>query len=231
MVKSLQCFQSRASNEAKNKPVFVPFNTTLETCIAYLQSAYFTAIIWCKPALIHACSGGEPIWIPFTFKYNSVHSACKGSQFVKRTWYRKFVGVVLCNSLRYKIFMGDGLRGITWPLICIISIPIIYFWRYSACITHPSTPSFSTEPFHSIADTLGQGEDHCQFVDSYMDGRTGPAYFSNNLPTAQGNKNTLCTHATFVALIHNWFSFFFMWSASWLPGFLVKGLHWWFWMF
>uniref|UniRef100_A0A8C6LUU7 Fibronectin type III domain containing 1 n=1 Tax=Nothobranchius furzeri TaxID=105023 RepID=A0A8C6LUU7_NOTFU len=97
-------------------------------------------------------SGGEPIWIPFTFKYNPIHSSCKGSQYVKRTWYRKFVGVVLCNSLRYKIFMGDGLR----------------------------------EPFYSIGDSLGQGEDHCQFVDSYRDGRTGPVDFSNNLPSAQG---------------------------------------------
>lgn len=58
------------------------------------------------------CStGGEPIWVPFKFKYNLAHSSCKGSQYVKRTWYRKFVGVVLCNSLRYKIFMGNGLRG------------------------------------------------------------------------------------------------------------------------
>uniref|UniRef100_A0A3Q1EH17 Fibronectin type III domain containing 1 n=1 Tax=Acanthochromis polyacanthus TaxID=80966 RepID=A0A3Q1EH17_9TELE len=104
------------------------------------------------PLLIERPPGGEPIWIPFTFKYNSAHSSCKGSQYVKRTWYRKFVGVVLCNSLRYKIFMGDGLR----------------------------------EPFYSIGDTLGQGEDHCQFVDSYRDGRTGPAYLSNNLPSAQG---------------------------------------------
>lgn len=104
------------------------------------------------PLLIERPPGGEPIWIPFTFKYNSAHSSCKGSQFVKRTWYRKFVGVVLCNSLRYKIFMGDGLR----------------------------------EPFYSIGDTLGQGEDHCQFVDSYRDGRTGPAYMSNTLPSAQG---------------------------------------------
>lgn len=60
-------------------------------------------------------SGGEPIWIPFSFRYNSAHSSCQGSQYVKRTWYRKFVGVVLCNSLRYKIFMGDGLRGRTKP--------------------------------------------------------------------------------------------------------------------
>ncbi|XP_029985073.1 fibronectin type III domain-containing protein 1 isoform X2 [Sphaeramia orbicularis] len=104
------------------------------------------------PLLIERPPGGEPIWIPFTFKYNPIHSSCKGSQYVKRTWYRKFVGVVLCNSLRYKIFMGDGLR----------------------------------EPFYSIGDTFGQGEDHCQFVDSYRDGRTGPAYLSNNLPSAQG---------------------------------------------
>lgn len=61
------------------------------------------------------CTGGEPIWVPFKFKYNSAHSSCKGSQYVKRTWYRKFVGVVLCNSLRYKIFMGNGLRGTVEP--------------------------------------------------------------------------------------------------------------------
>ncbi|KAM8846442.1 fibronectin type III domain-containing protein 1 isoform 1-T1 [Synchiropus picturatus] len=104
------------------------------------------------PLLIERPPGGEPIWIPFTFKYNQAHSACKGSQFVKRTWYRKFVGVVLCNSLRYKIFMGNGLR----------------------------------EPFYSIGDTFGEGEDHCQFVDSYRDGRTGPSYMSNYLPSANG---------------------------------------------
>uniref|UniRef100_A0A8C5GUA4 Fibronectin type-III domain-containing protein n=1 Tax=Gouania willdenowi TaxID=441366 RepID=A0A8C5GUA4_GOUWI len=104
------------------------------------------------PLLIERPPGGEPIWIPFTFKFNSAHSSCKGSQYVKRTWYRKFVGVVLCNSLRYKIFMGENLR----------------------------------EPFYSIGDTFGEGEDHCQFVDSYRDGRTGPSYLSNHLPSAQG---------------------------------------------
>ncbi|XP_077409314.1 fibronectin type III domain-containing protein 1 [Vanacampus margaritifer] len=104
------------------------------------------------PLLIERPPGGEPIWIPFSFRYNSAHSSCKGSQYVKRTWYRKFVGAVLCNSLRYKIFMGDDLR----------------------------------EPFYSIGDTVGQGEDHCQFVDSHRDGRTGPAYLSITLPSAQG---------------------------------------------
>lgn len=48
----------------------------------------------------------------------------------------------------------------------------------------------STEPFYSIGDTFGQGEDHCQFVDSYRDGRTGPEYLSNHLPTAQGKPRT-----------------------------------------
>ncbi|XP_055728131.1 fibronectin type III domain-containing protein 1-like [Salvelinus fontinalis] len=104
------------------------------------------------PLLIERPPGGEPIWIPFSFRYNPQHSACKGSQYVKRTWYRKFVGVVLCNSLRYKIFMGDGLK----------------------------------ETFYSIADTFGHGEDHCQFVDSYLDGRTGSPNLSLHLPTAQG---------------------------------------------
>nr|XP_023855784.1 fibronectin type III domain-containing protein 1 [Salvelinus alpinus] len=104
------------------------------------------------PLLIERPPGGEPIWIPFSFRFNPQHSACKGSQYVKRTWYRKFVGVVLCNSLRYKIFMGDGLK----------------------------------EMFYSIADTFGHGEDHCQFVDSYLDGRTGSPSLSTYLPTAQG---------------------------------------------
>ncbi|XP_018585935.2 fibronectin type III domain-containing protein 1 [Scleropages formosus] len=104
------------------------------------------------PLLIERPPGGEPIWIPFSFKYNPTQSSCKGSQFVKRTWYRKFVGVVLCNSLRYKIFMGDGLK----------------------------------DTFYSIGDTYGHGEDHCQFVDSYLEGRTGPHALSDYLPTTQG---------------------------------------------
>lgn len=52
----------------------------------------------------------------------------------------------------------------------------------------PTSPFLSPEPFYSIGDTFGQGEDHCQFVDSYRDGRTGPFYLSNNLPSAQGEQ-------------------------------------------
>lgn len=146
-------------------------------------------------------SGGEPIWVPFTFKYNPAHSSCKGSQYVKRTWYRKFVGVVLCNSLRYKIFMGDGLRGNAWlHLIWLIfgdNKPSII--ENILILILASLFFTSTEPFYSIGDTLGQGEDHCQFVDSYRDGRTGPAYLSNNLPSAQGKQEHI-VHTLFVAM-------------------------------
>ncbi|KAJ8797173.1 hypothetical protein J1605_017401 [Eschrichtius robustus] len=55
--------------------------------------------------------GGEPIWIPFAFKHDPGYTDCHGRQYVKRTWYRKFVGVVLCNSLRYKIYLSDNLKG------------------------------------------------------------------------------------------------------------------------
>ncbi|ETE68866.1 Fibronectin type III domain-containing protein 1, partial [Ophiophagus hannah] len=96
--------------------------------------------------------GGEPIWIPFNFKYDPTYSECSGKQYVKRTWYRKFVGVVLCNSLRYKIYLSDDLR----------------------------------DTFYSIGDSWGRCEDHCQFVDSHLDGRTGPQSYVNALPPIQG---------------------------------------------
>uniref|UniRef100_A0A8C4X1A3 Fibronectin type-III domain-containing protein n=1 Tax=Eptatretus burgeri TaxID=7764 RepID=A0A8C4X1A3_EPTBU len=84
--------------------------------------------------------GTEPIWIQFPFKYDKSYTDCYGKQYVKRTWYRKFVGIVLCNSLRYKIFISDKLQG----------------------------------TFENIGDGYGYGEDHCEFVDSFLDGRTGP---------------------------------------------------------
>uniref|UniRef100_A0A8C0JDS2 Fibronectin type III domain containing 1 n=1 Tax=Chelonoidis abingdonii TaxID=106734 RepID=A0A8C0JDS2_CHEAB len=105
-----------------------------------------------NPLLIVRPPGGEPIWIPFTFKYDPTYSDCSGKQYVKRTWYRKFVGVVLCNSLRYKIYLSDDLK----------------------------------DTFYGIGDSWGRGEDHCQFVDSHMDGRTGPQSYVEALPTIQG---------------------------------------------
>eukprot|EP00079_Xenopus_tropicalis_P035715 XP_017949486.1 PREDICTED: fibronectin type III domain-containing protein 1 [Xenopus tropicalis] len=105
-----------------------------------------------NPLLIVRPPGGEPIWIPFAFKHDSSFSGCSGKQYVKRTWYRKFVGVVLCNSLRYKIYLSENLR----------------------------------DTFYSIGDSWGRGEDHCQFVDSYMEGRTGPMTYVETMPTVNG---------------------------------------------
>ncbi|KAJ1154543.1 hypothetical protein NDU88_007294, partial [Pleurodeles waltl] len=101
-----------------------------------------------NPLLIVRPPGGEPVWIPFAFKYDPSYAECYGKQYVKRTRYRKFVGVVLCNSLRYKIFLSDNLR----------------------------------DTFYGIGDSWGRGEDHCQFVDAYKDGRTGPQSYTQALP-------------------------------------------------
>ncbi|XP_016418392.1 target of Nesh-SH3-like isoform X4 [Sinocyclocheilus rhinocerous] len=90
------------------------------------------------PRVSEIQTGKNAIWSSFPFKSDS-YSECNGQQFIKRTWYRKFVGIQLCNSLRYKIYLSDYLKG----------------------------------KFYSIGDQTGYGEDHCQFVDSFLDGRTG----------------------------------------------------------
>lgn len=46
------------------------------------------------------------------------------------------------------------------------------------------------DTFYSIGDSWGRGEDHCQFVDSHLDGRTGPQSYIEALPTIQGKMNT-----------------------------------------
>ena len=58
---------------------------------------------------LHA-AGRDAIWTERPFNSDS-YSECKGKQYVKRTWYKKFVGVQLCNSLRYKIYLSDSLTG------------------------------------------------------------------------------------------------------------------------
>lgn len=55
-------------------------------------------------------TGKDAIWTQFPFKTDA-YSECSGKQYVKRTWYRKFVGIQLCNSLRYKIYLSDSLNG------------------------------------------------------------------------------------------------------------------------
>uniref|UniRef100_A0A8C2MFB2 ABI family member 3 binding protein n=1 Tax=Cricetulus griseus TaxID=10029 RepID=A0A8C2MFB2_CRIGR len=99
----------------------------------------------------HVSTGRDAIWTERPFNSDS-YSDCKGKQYVKRTWYKKFVGVQLCNSLRYKIYLSDSLTG----------------------------------KFYNIGDQRGHGEDHCQFVDSFLDGRTGQQLTSDQLPTKEG---------------------------------------------
>ncbi|XP_076579439.1 ABI family, member 3 (NESH) binding protein b isoform X13 [Chaetodon auriga] len=103
------------------------------------------------PRVSENVSGKDAIWTQFPFKTDS-YSDCHGKQYVKRTWYRKFVGVQLCNSLRYKIYLSDTLNG----------------------------------KFYNIGDQTGFGEDHCQFVDSFLDGRTGRQLRADQLPSRPG---------------------------------------------
>ncbi|XP_041637347.1 target of Nesh-SH3-like isoform X2 [Cheilinus undulatus] len=103
------------------------------------------------PRVSENVSGKDAIWTQFPFKTDA-HSDCHGKQYVKRTWYRKFVGVQLCNSLRYKIYLSDSLNG----------------------------------KFYNIGDQSGFGEDHCQFVDSFLDGRTGRQLRADQLPSRPG---------------------------------------------
>ncbi|XP_056245643.1 target of Nesh-SH3 isoform X4 [Seriola aureovittata] len=103
------------------------------------------------PRVSEHVSGKDAIWTQFPFKADA-YSECSGKQYVKRTWYRKFVGIQLCNSLRYKIYLSDSLNG----------------------------------KFYNIGDQTGHGEDHCQFVDSFLDGRTGNQMFADELPSKLG---------------------------------------------
>ncbi|XP_066562351.1 target of Nesh-SH3 isoform X8 [Amia ocellicauda] len=103
------------------------------------------------PRVSENLSGKDAIWTQFPFKSDS-YSECNGKQYVKRTWYRKFVGVQLCNSLRYKIYLSDSLTG----------------------------------KYYNIGDQTGYGEDHCQFVDSFLDGRTGLVLRGDQQPLREG---------------------------------------------
>ncbi|KAM8855545.1 target of Nesh-SH3 isoform 5-T5 [Spinachia spinachia] len=103
------------------------------------------------PRVSEHVSGKDAIWTQFPFKSDD-YSECNGKQYVKRTWYRKFVGIQLCNSLRYKIYLSDSLNG----------------------------------KFYNIGDQSGHGEDHCQFVDSFLDGRTGTQLFAEQLQSRTG---------------------------------------------
>lgn len=131
-------------------------------------------------------AGKDAIWTQFPFTTDS-HSDCHGKQYVKRTWYRKFVGVQLCNSLRYKIYLSDSLTGefafkgqtSFRSLFQLVLILPALFYR--------------TGKFYNIGDQSGFGEDHCQFVDSFLDGRTGRQLRADQLPSRPGKHLISCT--------------------------------------
>lgn len=68
-------------------------------------------------------AGKDAIWTQFPFQ-SDAYSECNGRMFVKRTWYRKFVGIQLCNSLRYQIYLSDSLNG-KYTQVIFIAIPNI----------------------------------------------------------------------------------------------------------
>ncbi|XP_073351525.1 target of Nesh-SH3-like [Pagrus major] len=129
-------FKVKPKNELGEGPLSEPVSFSTESA---------------DPRVSENVSGKDAIWTQFPFKTDS-YSDCHGKQYVKRTWYRKFVGVQLCNSLRYKIYLSDSLNG----------------------------------KFHNIGDQTGFGEDHCQFVDSFLDGRTGRQLRADQLPSRPG---------------------------------------------
>ncbi|XP_066271748.1 uncharacterized protein [Branchiostoma lanceolatum] len=55
-------------------------------------------------------------WTPFDFAFDGSCNICNGDRYVKRSGYSYggrplYVGVILCNSTRYKILMSDSLSG------------------------------------------------------------------------------------------------------------------------
>ncbi|XP_059896891.1 target of Nesh-SH3 isoform X13 [Gadus macrocephalus] len=129
-------FTVLSKNEHGSGPLSVPVTFSTESA---------------DPRVSENVSGKDAIWTQFPFKADA-YSECNGKQYVKRTWYRKFVGIQLCNSLRYKIYLSDSLNG----------------------------------KFYNIGDQTGHGEDHCQFVDSFLDGRTGSQLMADQLPSKSG---------------------------------------------
>ncbi len=69
---------------------------------------------------------------------------------------------------------------------------IITLGSFSARIDYKYVALFFLVPsgkFYNIGDQTGHGEDHCQFVDSFLDGRTGTQLPADQLPTRPGTRN------------------------------------------
>lgn len=94
------------------KPGISKLTVNFENCFfkkLLRQFKYLKSDTKLNPCFSYA-GGRDAIWTERPFNSDS-YSECKGKQYVKRTWYKKFVGVQLCNSLRYKIYLSDSLTG------------------------------------------------------------------------------------------------------------------------
>lgn len=94
----------------------------------------------------------------------------------QKVWHTDFSNVSTSNSLQSSCRLLNELRHFLnrhWLILFL----------------HQDT-------FYSIGDSWGRGEDHCQFVDSHLDGRTGPQSYIEALPSIQGNENTHLAYPT-----------------------------------
>lgn len=59
-------------------------------------------------------------WVKYNFTSpKNIYNGCDGEKYIRRTNYStaKFVGVVLCSSWRYKIYLSDSLDGVFLDVI------------------------------------------------------------------------------------------------------------------
>lgn len=87
-------------------------------------------------------------------------------------WDTRFIWVTLStvNTGWNTAPVDFKVSGLWWGQICF----------------HPSSSVVSVGKFYNIGDQTGYGEDHCQFVDSFLDGRTGNQVAADQLPSRLG---------------------------------------------
>lgn len=64
-------------------------------------------------------------------------------------------------------------------VITYCAVTEFFFMKSALCF-------LPTGKFYNIGDQSGHGEDHCQFVDSFLDGRTGTQLLADQLQSRPG---------------------------------------------
>lgn len=130
-------------------------------------------------------TGKDAIWTQFPFKTDS-YSDCHGKQYVKRTWYRKFVGVQLCNSLRYKIYLSDSLNGQYRRHICFLTSKWLLLWCSTVSGHFHVQVNFTTSEIRLATERITVS----LLIHSWTDGRA-----DNSEPTTYHTDLVIsCTH-------------------------------------